>query len=99
MPNQWLRLWHDMPNDPKWRTIARISQQRIGDVIAVYVHMLVCASNATERGRTQGWSDEDAGTALDLTTEAVTGIRQAMQSRVLDGDKLLGWETPAKTGG
>ncbi|ENU2244993.1 hypothetical protein ACWNUG_005487, partial [Escherichia coli] len=23
MANAWLRLWHDMPNDPKWRTIAR----------------------------------------------------------------------------
>ncbi|EOJ9867040.1 hypothetical protein ACQP3L_37610, partial [Escherichia coli] len=21
MANAWLRLWHDMPNDPKWRTI------------------------------------------------------------------------------
>ncbi|EOB0003140.1 hypothetical protein, partial [Escherichia coli] len=20
MANAWLRLWHDMPNDPKWRT-------------------------------------------------------------------------------
>ncbi|ENW8560590.1 hypothetical protein ACR6SH_005434, partial [Escherichia coli] len=25
MANAWLRLWHDMPNDPKWRTIARVS--------------------------------------------------------------------------
>ncbi|ENT9428360.1 hypothetical protein QSD88_RS19685, partial [Escherichia coli] len=24
MANAWLRLWHDMPNDPKWRTIARV---------------------------------------------------------------------------
>ncbi|WP_252180673.1 hypothetical protein, partial [Escherichia coli] len=22
MANAWLRLWHAMPNDPKWRTIA-----------------------------------------------------------------------------
>ena len=25
MANAWLRLWHDMPNDPKWRTIARVT--------------------------------------------------------------------------
>ncbi|EOP2197647.1 hypothetical protein QSF09_003200, partial [Escherichia coli] len=25
MANAWLRLWHDMPNDPKWRTISRVS--------------------------------------------------------------------------
>ena len=27
MANSWLRLWHDMPNDPKWRTIARKSKR------------------------------------------------------------------------
>jgi hypothetical protein len=92
MANQWLRLWHDMPTDPKWRTIARVSGQRIGDVMAVYVHMLVTASNATERGRTQSFSCEDVAIALDLDTEQVTAIVDAMQGRVLDGDMLQGWE-------
>ncbi len=81
-----------MINDPKWRTIARISQQKIGDVIAVYVHMMTCASNATERGRTEGWCDEDVATALDIDTDQVAAICQAMQGRVLDGDRLAGWE-------
>jgi hypothetical protein len=92
MSNQWVRLWHDMPNDPKWRTIARIAGQPITAVISVYIHMLVCASNATERGRTQGWCDEDVATALDLNTEDVNAIREAMGGRVLDGDYLKGWE-------
>ena len=91
MATPWCRLWADMPNDPKWRTIARVSGQRIGDVISTYVHMLICASNATERGRTQGWNDEDVATALDLNTEQVTSIREAMEGRVLDGDYLAGW--------
>lgn len=93
MANQWLRLWHDMPTDPKWRTISRISQKPITAVLAVYVHMLVCASNATERGRTQSWSDEDVASALDLETEFVAAIRQAMQGRVLDEDYLTGWDS------
>jgi hypothetical protein len=92
MATPWCRLWADMPNDPKWRTISRASEQRIGDVIAVYIHMMVCASNATERGRTQGWNDEDIAAALDLKTEQVGAIRDAMQSRVLDGDYLKGWD-------
>ncbi len=25
----WLRLWHDMPTDPKWRVIAKRSGQSI----------------------------------------------------------------------
>jgi hypothetical protein len=90
--NDWLRLWHDLPNDPKWRTIARVSGKSIPAVISVYIHMLVCASNATERGRTQGWCDEDVANALDLSTDDVNAIREAMQGRVLDGDYLKGWE-------
>lgn len=92
MANQWLRLWHDMPTDPKWRTVARVSGQRIGDVIAVFTHMLVCASNANERGRTQSFNCEDVASALDLETEQVAAIVDAMQGRVLDGDRLKGWE-------
>lgn len=93
MANQWLRLWHDMPTDPKWRTISKASGQRIGDVMAVYVHLLVCASNASERGRTQSFNSEDVASALDLDTEQVEQIIVAMQGRVLDGDLLKGWES------
>lgn len=92
MATPWVRLWSDMPNDPKWRTISKIAKQPIPVVISVYVHMLVCASNATERGRTQGWNDEDIGSALDVEPSAVSEIRNAMQGRVLDGDCLTGWE-------
>lgn len=91
MANQWLRLWHDMPNDPKWRTIARVSKQPISAVLAVYVHLLVIASNATERGRTQNVCSEDLASALDLDTEQVDAIMSAMQGRVLDGDMVSGW--------
>lgn len=101
MANQWLRLWHDMPTDPKWRTISRASGQRIGDVIAVFVHVLVDASNATERGRTQSFVCEDVANALDIECEQVEAILLAMQGRVLDGDKLRGWEKrqPAREDG
>ena len=92
MTNQWLRLWHDMPTDPKWRTISRISGQRIGDVIAVYTFALVSASeNRMKRGVTQ-CNAEDVATALDIKTGDVEAIFSAMQGRVLDGDWLLGWE-------
>lgn len=81
-----------MVNDPKFRTIARVSKQEISRVISVYVHMMTCASNAAERGRTEGWCDEDVATALDIEIEDVQAIREAMQGRVLDGDYLTGWE-------
>ena len=91
MSNQWLRLWHDMPNDPKWRTIARISKQRIGDVMAVYMHMLAAASQHVTRGHVDVTA-EDLASAIDVTEDVIQAILTAMQGRVLDGDRLTGWE-------
>ena len=87
----WCRLWHDMPTDPKWRTISRLSQQPVASVLAVYIHLLIQGSmNATERGRTQP-NAEDLASTLDLQTEQVEAILTAMQGRVLDGLSLSGW--------
>lgn len=91
MSNQWLRLWHEMPTDPKWRTIARISGQPISLVQAAYVHLLVDASRNVTRGHATV-TQEDLASALDVTEEAIEAILDAMQGRVLDGMKLLGWE-------
>ncbi len=87
----WLRLWSDMPNDPKWRTIARISEQTIPAVIAVYLHILVNAGNAEERGHLHHFVPEDIAGALQIETEQVQAILSAMQGRVLDGDCVSGW--------
>lgn len=90
---QWLRLWHELPNDPKFRTIARASGQEIARVLAVYLHLLVDAStNATERGRTQSLTSEDIASALDVDPTEIEPILEAMQGRLLDGDRILGWE-------
>lgn len=91
MAISWLRLWHEMPNDPKWRTIARTANEPIPSVIAVYVHLLVSASQAEPRGH-QGIRPEDVASALGIETEDVSRILDAMQGRVLDGTKLAGWE-------
>ncbi len=88
----WYRLWSGMPNDPKWRTIARQSQQRIGDVIAVFLHVLDNASNASERGRTENLNPEDIASALDLDTQQVDAILAAMQGRVMEGEAVAAWE-------
>lgn len=89
----WVRLWHDMPTDPKWRTIARKSGQRVGDVIAVFNFLMVNASsNAVKRGTLCGFDIEDVATALDLSDADVQAIINAMQGKVLDGDELTGWE-------
>lgn len=89
----WVRLWEDMPNDPKWRVIAKRSGCSISEVIAVFVHMMTNAgANATERGTLQNWSDEDVAAALDIDLEKIEAIRLAMQDKVLADERLLGWE-------
>jgi hypothetical protein len=89
----WVRLWHDMPTDPKWRVIARKSGQPLPCVVSVFTLMLTNASgNSADRGVLLGWDHEDAGAALDMDAEAVEAIYEAMQGKVLDGDRLTGWE-------
>lgn len=89
----WVRLWEDMPNDPKWRVIARRSGRPIAEVIAVFVHMMTNAgTNATERGVLDNWSDEDVAASLDIEPDHVAVIRDAMQDKTLEGERLKGWE-------
>lgn len=88
---EWFRLWHDMPNDPKWRTIARVSGQPIPVVISVALHVMLDASRNVTRGHVDVTA-EDVASALDVTDEAVEAVLEAMQGRILDGDKLTGWE-------
>lgn len=89
----WVRLWEDMPTDPKWRVIAKRSGRSISEVIAVFNFMLANAgANANERGVLLNWSDEDVAAALDVDTEHVAAIREAMQGKTLEGDRLSGWE-------
>lgn len=90
MSNQWLRLWHDMPNDPKWRTISRLSGQPIALVQAVFLHLLVDASRNVTRGHVTV-TPEDLSSALDVTEGEILAIQEAMQGRVLDGNRLSGW--------
>ena len=89
----WVRLWHDMPTDPKWRSIARKSGQPLPCVIALFSLIMVNASsNSDNRGTLHNWDDEDASAALDMEPEDVSAIMVAMQGKVLDGDRLTGWE-------
>ncbi|RYG06811.1 MAG: hypothetical protein EON92_19505, partial [Burkholderiales bacterium] len=60
--------------------------------IAVFNHVLVCASANVERGRAQSFNCEDVASALDLETEQVEAIWAAMQGRVLEGDCVIAWD-------
>ncbi len=90
--SQWVRLWDDLPTDPKWRVIARKSGRAISEVIAVFNFMMINAADWKHRGELSAWEDEDIGAALDIDGDCVRLIREAMQGKVLDGAHLTGWE-------
>lgn len=91
MANEWFRLWHDMPTDPKWRTIARASGQPVSVVIAVSMHYMASASRNVTRGHVNV-TTEDVASALDVTDDVVDAIYKAMQGRFLDGNRIISWE-------
>lgn len=92
MSNLWLRLWHDMPNDPKFKTISRISGRPLSEVITVYVHLMVGASTAEIRGDISNLAPDDIASATELSDEAVEEILSAMQGKVIENGRLSGWE-------
>lgn len=88
----WVRLWHDMPTDPKWRVIARTSGQPLTAVLSTFTMLMVEASRAADRGSIAGWRHEDAAAALDMDEPDVAAIIDAMQGRVIIDGRLSGWQ-------
>lgn len=91
--SNWVRLWEDMPSDPKWRTVAKMSGASISEVLSVFVFMLVTAGNARKRGDLEGWDDEDIGMALDLDSCRILAIRETMEKKgIILNNHLKSWE-------
>lgn len=88
----WLRLYHDTITDMKWRVVSNESGEPVGNVLAVWMQMLINASAAEDRGTLEGWNDKYVAAHLGYPTDAVAAIREAMQGVVLDGDVLTGWD-------
>lgn len=88
----WVRLWHDMPTDPKWRVIARKSGQPLACVVALFSYMLVEASRCKDKGSIDGVRPEEAAEALDMEQAGIEAILAAMKGRVTDGRRLISWD-------
>ena len=89
----WVRLWNDMPADPKWRVIAKRSGRPLTEVIALFNVMMVSGGlNPAERGVLHNWSDEDVAATLDIEVDHVSSIRSAMQGKVLEENRLMAWK-------
>lgn len=90
--SQWVRLWDDMPTDPKWRVVSRRAGRPLPEVLSVFVFMMTNAGAASQRGTLSEWDDEVVAAALDMKCEHVRAIRDAMQGKLLDGVLLKDWK-------
>lgn len=88
----WFRWHNHTASDPKWRAVARRSGAPVPVVVAVWAALCENANQSPERGTLANWSAEDTAAAFDLEPEVVEAIIAAMQGKVLDGDRLTGWE-------
>ena len=91
MANSWLRLWHDMPTDPKFGTVARVSGEQISLVLSVYLHLMVDASRNVTRGNVTVTA-EDLATALNVTDAQIEKVLAAMNGRLIVDGVLSGWD-------
>lgn len=73
--------------------IARVSETHVTLVIVTWATMLESASqNEAQRGTLSGWEPEDIAALLGAETFEIEAIYQAMQGRVLDGNRLTAWD-------
>ena len=85
--HSWVRLWKDLPTDPKFRVIAKRAGRPLSEVVAVFVLMM---TSADDDGALD-WHADDVAAALDLEPEHVEAIHAAMQGKVLDANVMTGW--------
>jgi hypothetical protein len=91
----WLRLYHDLPHDPKLRRIAHLAGATLPHVIAVWVSMLCHASKqeGADRGSLKGWDDVEWAFDLGMDRAIVFAIREQMLGRLIDVDaRIIAWE-------
>ena len=87
----WCRLWHDMPNDPKWRVAANKTGVPLSQVIAAAVVWLSDASANTDNRGAIKISVEEVAAVIDTNPENVQKIYDCLQGAVLDGDRFKSW--------
>lgn len=91
----WLRLYHDLPHDPKLKRIAHLAGATLPHVISVWVSMLCHASKneGDRRGTLDGWDDTEWAFDIGMDRAIVFSIREAMFGRLVDdGGRIIAWD-------
>lgn len=90
---RWCRLYVETPSDPKLRRIAHQANATMAATLAVWTSMLAhAASNGGDDwGTLAGWDDLDCAINLGIDRAIVFAIRQEMEGRTLDGQRIIKW--------
>lgn len=89
----WFRWHHGSVIDPKFQLIAKKSNARFGDVIAVWAFILESASTASERGDFGPIDCESIDFMLSAEDGTAQRIIDAMTARgLLEGSRVCSWE-------
>lgn len=90
---RWCRLYVETPSDPKLRRIAHQANATMAATLAVWTSMLAhAASNEGDGwGTLAGWDDLDCAINLGIDRAIVFAIRQEMEGRTLDGQRIIKW--------
>lgn len=90
---EWFRWYHGTVADPKFTVIARRSRQPRHVVIACWTAILEHASTRSDRGCLEEIDHEEIAASLDLETEQVEAVCQAMMDKgMIVDDRLKNWE-------
>lgn len=86
---EWFRVYHGISSDDKWPLIARKSGQPIAYVVAVWVSLLECASQAEDCGSIERFDPESVDAQFQMPDGATQSIIDALSSgtrpRIVDG--------------
>jgi len=88
----WFRAHHGITSDRKWPIIAKISGQKIGDVVAVWIALLEHASQSDDRGHILGFDTETIDVLYgyeDGTTESI--VNALKKKGMIFDDWITNW--------
>jgi hypothetical protein len=90
----WYKVLSGMTQDTKLAVVARRAGFRRGEVLAVWMTLLDCASLASPRGNVRGIDPEEIAATLECDTAAVASVMDALREKkmILPDGRLAGWD-------
>ena len=92
----WLKWYAGTIEDPKLRIVAKRANANPCVVVAVWAAMLEAAGKASDRGSVAEIDLDIIELCLDVDEWLYTAIYDAMQGKLLDGDKIRAWDERQK---